>query len=207
MINISELLNINKKIILASRSPRRKLLLEQLGFAISIMPADIDEDKFPNNLIPSEIAKYLAAQKARAVLSEINEPAYVISADTIVVLDNTILNKPNDTADAEAILTRLSGRTHTVYTGLTIAESGTNRIMEDVQSTEVTFRDLSIAEIRAYIATGSPMDKAGAYGIQDDFGAVFVSNIKGCYYNIVGLPLEMLYSNFQKFRATDEIAK
>lgn len=207
MINISELLNIDKKIILASRSPRRKLLLEQLGFCIDIVPADIDEDQFPNNLTPSEIAKYLAAQKARAVMSIINEPAYIISADTIVVLDNTILNKPNDASDAEAMLARLSGRTHTVYTGLTIAESGTNRVMEDVQATEVTFRDLSIAEIRAYIATGSPMDKAGAYGIQDDFGAVFVSNIKGCYYNIVGLPLEMLYSNFKKFRAADEITK
>lgn len=204
MINISELLNIDKKIVLASRSPRRKKLLEQLGFKIEIIPADIDEDNFPQDLVPSEIAKFLAAEKAKAVIELCDEPSYIISADTIVVLDGEILNKPTDETAAEEMLSKLSNRTHTVFTGLTIIASDSNNSIEDVQSTEVTFRDLSIEEIRAYIATGSPMDKAGAYGIQDDFGAVFVSNISGCYYNIVGLPLEMLYSNFKKIRASDE---
>ncbi len=204
MINISELLKIDKKIVLASRSPRRKKLLEQLGFEIEIIPADIDEDNYPQDFAPSEIAKYLAAEKAKAVIELCKEPSYIISADTIVVLDGQILNKPANELEAEKMLSMLSDRTHTVYTGLTIVNSDTKSIVEDVQATEVTFRKLSINEIRAYISTGSPMDKAGAYGIQDDFGAVFVRNISGCYYNIVGLPLEMLYSNFQNIRENDE---
>ena len=207
MINISELLKIDKKIILASRSPRRKKLLEQLGFRIEIKPADIDEDNYPQDLTPPETAKFLAAEKAKAVLQQSSESSFIISADTIVVLDGKILNKPQDEAEAESMLLKLSNRTHTVYTGLAIADSDTNRIVKDVQATEVTFRELSIDEIRAYISTGSPMDKAGAYGIQDDFGAVFVRTISGCYYNIVGLPLEMLYTNFSKIRANDEVER
>lgn len=122
----------------------------------------------------------------------------MIAADTIVVLDGKILNKPVDAADAKHMLQTLSGHSHTVYSGVTVLDVPSNRAIEDVQATKVTFRELNEAEIDAYVATGSPLDKAGAYGIQDDFGAVFVSHIEGCYYNIVGLPLEMLYTNLSR---------
>lgn len=197
MLNITQLLHIDKKIVLASASPRRKFLLEQLGLDFEIIPADIDEHNI-SAPEPRDIAKNLAAQKARAVASKLDFPAYVIAADTIVVLDGKILNKPVDTADAKRMLQTLSGHTHTVYSGVTVLDVPGNRAIEDVQATKVTFRELNEAEIDAYVATGSPLDKAGAYGIQDDFGAVFVSHIEGCYYNIVGLPLEMLYTNLSR---------
>lgn len=200
MINISELLGINKKIILASQSPRRKKLLEQLGFELEIIPPGIDESTYSILLSPAEVAKFLAKEKALSVMKQVSVPALIIAADTIVVLECDILNKPETENEAELMLSRLSGKTHQVCTGITIADTETGRVIDDVQITKVTFRELSIEEIRAYIATGSPLDKAGAYGIQDDFGAVFVSNIVGCYYNIVGLPLEMLYSNLKKIR-------
>ncbi|MDD3125704.1 MAG: Maf family protein [Candidatus Kapabacteria bacterium] len=197
MLNITQLLHIDKKIVLASASPRRKFLLEQIGLDFEIIPADIDEHNI-SAPEPRDIAKNLAAQKARAVASELDFPAYVIAADTIVVLDGKILNKPVDAADAKRMLQTLSGHTHTVYSGVTVLDVPGNRAIEDVQATKVTFRELNEAEIDAYVATGSPLDKAGAYGIQDDFGAVFVSHIEGCYYNIVGLPLEMLYTNLSR---------
>jgi septum formation protein len=116
-----------------------------------------------------------------------------------VVLDDEILHKPKDEQDAFRILTQLSDNTHTVFTGICLFDKPSGKYLTDFQATEVSFRKLEDDEISSYIATGSPMDKAGAYGIQDDFGAVFVSNIKGCYYNIVGLPLELLYRRMREF--------
>jgi septum formation protein len=109
------------------------------------------------------------------------------------------LNKPTDEEDARKMLRTLSHNTHTVYTGIALIEARSDKRMVTLQKTEVTFRELDDEEIAAYVATGSPLDKAGAYGIQDDFGAVFVSNISGCYYNIVGLPLELLYTTMKRF--------
>jgi septum formation protein len=117
-----------------------------------------------------------------------------------VVIDDMILNKPSDPEDAFRILKILSGNTHKVYTGLSIVESVSQNWITDFQTTEVTFRELSDEEIWLYIEGGSPMDKAGAYGIQDDFGALFVSHINGCYYNIVGLPVQLLYMMLKRFR-------
>lgn len=190
---ISRLLIPDRKIILASKSPRRKKLMEQLGFDIEIIPADLDEDSH-TAATPQDFVLSLSSLKAQAIAEQIDFPAYIIGADTIVVLDNTILNKPVDSDDAVRMLQTLSGRTHTVFTGVTIVSAPEMKSISKFKSTEVTFRDLDISEIKAYVATGSPLDKAGAYGIQDDFGAVFVSHVDGCYYNIVGLPLEMTYS-------------
>jgi septum formation protein len=196
---MKDLLNLDKKIILASKSPRRRKLLEQIGLTFDIVTSDIDEKEQTTDIAPDEYAKQLAMKKAFAVAGKINEDAIVIGADTIVVLDGKILNKPADAADARKMLGMLSGNTHTVYTGVALVDTETGRVNFAVKGTKVTFRQLGEKEIAAYVATGSPLDKAGAYGIQDDFGAVFISHIEGCYYNIVGLPLEMLYGMLADF--------
>ena len=197
-----ELLNLNEQFILASQSPRRKKLLTQIGLEFKIIPSDIDEGEHPLHINPPDYAMQLSEMKAHDVASKLDYPAIVLGADTIVVIGGEILNKPKNEDDAFNMLRRLSGETHTVFTGVSLVESLTMRALTEVKSTEVTFRHLSDEEISAYIGTGSPMDKAGAYGIQDDFGAVFISNISGCYYNIVGLPLEMLYGMIRRFKYT-----
>jgi len=196
---MTDLLKLNKPVILASQSPRRRLLLGQLGLEFEIMPSNIDETGHPVSDNPSDYALSLALLKAKDIVAGIDYPALVIGSDTIVVIDGQILNKPTDEADAKRMLGTLSGNTHTVYTAVALVDSSTGREMTDVKSTSVTFRELTEDEIDAYVASGSPLDKAGAYGIQDDFGAVFISHIEGCYYNIVGLPLEMLYSMLKQF--------
>ena len=198
MINISQLLKIDVPIILASQSPRRKKLLEQLGFDFRIIPASIEENGLPE-MPPELLAKELALRKAFSVAKKLNEKAIVLGADTIVTLYDKILNKPEDKADAFRMLRTLSGETHIVYTGIALVEAPGLRQVSTFQETEVTFRELDEDEIIAYVETGSPLDKAGAYGIQDDFGAVFVKEIRGCYYNIVGLPLELLYRMMKEF--------
>ena len=181
-------------LILASQSPRRRQLLGQIGLDFSILPADIDEDAVSLALTPKEYVQELSQRKAHFVREEIGgAKAIILGADTIVVIDGTILNKPTDPENAFAMLKQLSNRMHEVFTGITLVESHTGKIQSEVQRTEVYFRELDDQEIWDYIASGSPMDKAGAYGIQEDYGAVFVSKINGCYYNVVGLPLEKLY--------------
>ncbi len=188
----SSLIKYDGRFILASSSPRRKKLLEVIGIEFDVITADVDEENH-NGINPIQHVKELAFIKASKVANQLNYPAIVLGADTIVVLDNYIINKPNDEEDAYKILRKLSGRTHTVYTGIALIENQTQKQIIDYQETKVRFRQLEDNEIYAYIASGSPMDKAGAYGIQDDLGAVFVNYIEGCYYNIVGLPLELLY--------------
>lgn len=198
-IKIAEQLNLKVPLILASKSPRRKHLLETLGFEFSIYTSNVVESAHPLHGLPGKYAEELSLKKALDVAQKVEYPAVVVGADTIVVLEDEILNKPKDKADAFRMLKTLSGRTHVVYTGIALVETGTGRHFSSLQSTEVTFRELFDNEINAYIESGSPLDKAGAYGIQDDFGAVFVRHIKGCYYNIVGLPLELLYSSLKSF--------
>lgn len=194
---IARLIKLERRFILASKSPRRKKLLEQLGFDLEIMPAELDEDSHTADS-PFNYAFSLSKMKAEAIASKIQESSIIIAADTIVVLDGEIMNKPQDSADAYRMLRTLSGRAHEVLTGVTLTNVPEGKIISDVKKTKVFFRELNDNEINAYIATGSPMDKAGAYGIQDDFGAVFVEKVEGCYYNIVGLPLEMTYSMLKK---------
>lgn len=198
-MNIKSLLNTNRRLVLASGSPRRKKLLEDIGFEFEVITSNVDEGQVSEMLEPSKYVMELALLKAKDVAQGLNDNAIVIGADTTVVLNNRIINKPIDKNDAFRILSGLSDNTHKVYTGIAFVDSANNKSFSTFQETDVTFRKLNKNEIWAYIESGSPMDKAGAYGIQDDFGAVFVSNINGCYYNIVGLPLELFYISIKSF--------
>jgi septum formation protein len=200
-------------LFLASESPRRASLVKLLGVKrISIRPANLHE-VMDTSLSPAENVERLAQHKARKVAAELdtvpspnpsreregNNNGVVLGADTTVWIGGNMLEKPVDAKDAERMLLELSGATHTVYTGVALLDIETKREHSFVEATDVTFRNLSIEEIRDYIATGSPMDKAGAYGIQEDFGAVFVKRIDGDYYNVVGLPLCSLYLALKNF--------
>jgi len=184
------------KIYLASQSPRRKKLLEQINLDFEVFSVDVKE-KFQDCENSVETVLRLAKEKM-TVAKKIKQNGLIITADTIVVLNNRRIGKPADKKEAKAILQSLSGNSHFVYTGFIIYDVPGNKIIEDVVKTKVTFRHLLEKEIDDYISTGSPMDKAGAYGIQDDFGAVFVEKIDGCYYNVVGLPLSRLYTRLKE---------
>ncbi len=170
--------------VLASQSPRRRELLALVGIPHAVLPADIDESVFEGEL-PVPHCERLARTKA-AALAERHPDAVVIGADTIVVVDGSILGKPRDSGEAASMLRRLSGRTHTVFTAIAVSLAGETR--SDVVEVEVTFRALSDETIDAYVATGEPMDKAGAYGIQG-YGATIVERVHGDYFAVMGLPL------------------
>ena len=185
------MINSKTQIYLASKSPRRRKLLKQLNLKFKSFGIDIDET-VKRNENPSNAVVRLSREKLEiAKRKKLN--GIIITADTIVVLVKKILGKPKNEKDAFDILKLLSGRTHIVYTGFSVYNSINQKTISEYEKTEVTFRKLSDQEILEYIASGSPMDKAGAYGIQDDFGAVFIKKINGCYYNVVGLPLAKLY--------------
>lgn len=189
---------MSKPIILASSSPRRSHLLHQIGITFTVdgsnIPEEVDDGKSPQ-----EIVLELSHRKASDVAGR-HQAAYVIGADTIVVLDGAVLGKPVDPPDALRMLRLLSGRTHQVYTGFCIIETPGDRSVSDHVVTSVTFRKLSEEEIGEYVRGGSPMDKAGAYGIQDDRGAIFIERIDGCFYNVVGFPLARFHQRFLEFR-------
>ena len=187
------MINSDQKIFLASKSPRRRKLLKQLGIKFKSFSVDLREEVFDGEH-PIQTVKRLALHKSDEATKKIKS-GIVITADTIVVLDKEIIGKPKNEKDAGKILSKLSGKTHIVYTGFAIKNIEKNKLILDYEKTEVTFRKLLPNEIKDYIASGSPMDKAGAYGIQDDFGAVFVQRINGCYYNVVGLPLAKIYKS------------
>lgn len=182
------------KVILASASPRRQALLQQIGITQLVCPADFAEGSGTASQA-QEVALYNAAGKCAAVAAKMGDELPIIAADTIVVIDNVILGKPQDAAAAKAMLQCLSGRTHQVITGVAVRYKGQQ--LSKVCVTDVSFRQLTAEEIDAYIATGEPMDKAGAYGIQGR-GAVLVEKINGCYNNVVGLPLSLLYLMMQR---------
>ena len=183
-------------IYLASKSPRRRKLLKQLGINFKAFSVNSIED-FLDGEHPIDCVKRLAHEKMDIAKSRVNN-SIIITADTIVVLNGKVIGKPTSKTDAVKILTQLSGNVHTVYTGLCVLNQKTNKLLFDFEKTEVEFRALNKDEIIDYVDGGSPMDKAGAYGIQDDFGAVFVKRINGCYYNVVGLPLTKLYNTLRK---------
>ena len=189
---------VKKKIVLASSSQRRRILLKQIGLTFDVVESNIAE-VFDEQKSVQENVQQLAYQKAESVASSI-ENAIVIGADTVVVLDRKVLGKPKDANDARRMLMNLSGKTHEVYTGFCLLDRPTNKTVSDVEITKVKFRLLGDKEIDDYIKSGSPMDKAGAYGIQDDYGAVFVERIEGCFYNVVGFPLSKFYLTMQKFQ-------
>lgn len=175
--------------ILASSSLRRKELLEQLGLNFSIIPSDIDEVLKGNT--PGEMVKNLALEKAACVSKKVVGNKIIIGADTIVCIDDIIMGKPVDNDDAYRMLRRLSGKIHRVYTGLAIINTSNGELLNDYECTEVLMNELTDEEIMEYIKTGEPMDKAGAYAIQGK-GSLIVNSIKGCYYNVVGLPISKL---------------
>ena len=174
-------------VILASQSPRRRDLLRQLGIAHEVLPANIDESRLPDEL-PLVHAERLAREKV-ARLAARHPGAVVIGADTIVVVDDDVLGKPADDDEAARMLARLSGRAHWVHTAVAVARAG--HLAAAVESVEVHVRPLAASEIDAYVATGEPLDKAGAYGIQG-YAATFVTGIRGDYFAVMGLPLQRL---------------
>jgi septum formation protein len=189
---------VRKRLVLASRSPRRLSLFRQIGLAVDVVPSDIQEE-FDPKISAIENARRLSLDKARDVGNTIDD-AFVVGADTIVTIDGQLLGKPEDAVDALRMLEILSGRTHTVHTAFALLDRPTNKSVAGVESTLVTFRQLPREEIEEYVKSGAPMDKAGAYGIQDDYGAVFVTRIEGCYYNVVGFPLARFYTTLQHFQ-------
>lgn len=185
------MLKKNIPIYLASQSPRRKSLLKQIGLEFKTFSVDLDEEILDGEH-PIKTVKRLSLEKLK-LAEEMVSNGILITADTIVVIDGKIIGKPRTFSEAKAILKRLSGKTHFVYTGYSIKNISKNKLITDYRKTSVTFRDLSNSEINNYVKTGSPMDKAGAYGIQDDYGALFISKISGCYYNVMGLPLSKVF--------------
>ena len=198
-----------EKIILASSSPRRRELMAQAGFAFEVLVSEADETIETET--PGEMVEVLSERKAAAVAEEIKKQGFteasvlLVGADTMVAIDGKKLGKPKDEKGAEEMLEELSGRTHQVYTGVTLirlrkAENGS--ILQESRTfsegTDVSFYPLTKEEIRSYIATGEPMDKAGAYGIQGK-AAVFVKEIKGDYNNVVGLPIARLYQELKNW--------
>lgn len=182
-------------LILASASPRRSEILTLAGYNFKTVPSCADENISPMPASAALFVEKLAALKAHEVFLK-NPDACVIGADTVVVLDGQILGKPKNEEDAFSMLKKLSGKTHTVYTGVSVISK--DKSVTFHEASNVTFNTLSDEEIRAYIATKEPMDKAGAYGIQG-YGAVFVSHIDGCYFNIMGLPISKLYNVLKEF--------
>lgn len=190
------------RVILASSSPRRLQLLQQIGIEAEVRPAAFDE--LSTGKMADEVVLANAVGKCQAVCAACGDKVPVIAADTVVVLDGKILGKPKDAADAVRMLTELSGRTHKVLTGVAVSFDG--RQLAEVCETEVIFRTLTADEIADYVATGEPLDKAGAYGIQGR-GAVFVEKINGCYNNVVGLPLTRLHLMLAKLGVDGNAAK
>lgn len=184
---------MNKTIILASNSPRRKELLKLTGLDFSIESANVDESSTESN--PSKLVEHLSYIKAKAVIDLHNDNCIIIGSDTVVAINDKILGKPEDEADAFQMIQLLQGKSHFVYTGVTLL--GTNFRNKFYEKTEVFVYPMSDEEILNYISTGEPMDKAGAYGIQGYF-SVYIKGICGDYNNVVGLPVARVYHELRK---------
>ena len=190
------MIKANLPIYLASKSPRRRKLLKQINLNFKSFTVDMEE-KIKSGEKPSVSVKRLSKEKLEIAKQKVKH-GIIITADTIVVLNKKVIGKPKDKKEAKRFLKNLSGNIHTVYTGFSIYNSVNKMLITDYEKTFVEFRKLTAKEIDDYIKSGSPMDKAGAYGIQDDFGAVFIKKINGCYYNVVGLPLTKVYQSLMQ---------
>lgn len=186
----------NWKITLASQSPRRKELLSGLGIDFSVEPSKDGIEAYSASMPHFEIPEYLARHKSETFHRNLNENEILITADTLVFLDDTILGKPVDPDDACRMLRSLSGRSHTVITGVALRTVSESVSFSDLS--EVTFRNLSGDEIHYYVDNYNPLDKAGSYGIQDWIGLAGISSIKGSYFNVMGLPTHRLYEELRK---------
>lgn len=189
-------MELNHPVILASGSPRRQELLGLLGINFSVLLKPVDES-YPNHLTGAEIAKYIATKKAKAYQPESESGSIVITADTIVCIDGNILGKPVDKEDAYRMLRMLSGKCHEVITAVCILHKQKEVLFHD--TTNVHFCSLSEEEIRYYVDTFKPLDKAGGYGIQEWIGLAGIERIEGSYHNVVGLPVQKLYQHLKRF--------
>ncbi|MCC5937484.1 MAG: septum formation protein Maf [Lunatimonas sp.] len=191
--------NVNKSkrhIVLASNSPRRSELLKGLGVEFTVRTLPIDES-FPADLEGTQVAGYLAAKKAAAYASDIREGEIFITADTVVVANGSILNKPENAEEAHEMLNALSGKKHEVITAVAIFDQQRKSVIED--RTIVCFRDLRKEEIEYYVKQFKPFDKAGAYGIQEWIGYIAVEKIEGSYYTVMGLPVHLVYQTLREW--------
>lgn len=186
-------------IVLASASPRRQELLQRIGITEFDIRVPETEESYPEGLSPRQIVEYISREKADAAAKLCTAGEIVITADTMVFLDEARLGKPQDEADALQMLTALQGRHHTVCTGVTVRQG--DHVVTESEETEVIFRPATQEELLAYIATGEPMDKAGAYGIQGK-GSLLVEGIRGDFFNVMGLPLLRLSQMLQQFGIT-----
>ena len=182
-------MNLSRPLLLASNSPRRRELLASLGLTFEVRVKDVHED-FPQHLKRAEVAEYLASHKADHYIADLQDEA-LITADTIVCLEDRILNKPADYAEAFEMLQALSGKKHEVITGVCVLTKDQKSVFHD--TTSVYFKTLTKAEIDYYITHYKPYDKAGAYGIQEWIGMIGIEHIEGSYFNVVGLPVQKLY--------------
>jgi septum formation protein len=190
----------DKKVVLASNSPRRKLLLEMLGLHPLVIPANVHEPVTDDP--PYRQAMNHARNKALAIAGRMDADCVVVAADTIVVLDRQILGKPRGRAQAREYLNLLSGRIHKVYTGICVSHKGAQLCAYERSS--VRFAPLSEAEIEEYVSGKEPMDKAGAYGIQG-FGSQFVTEVRGCYFNVMGFPINLFYNLLKQMFKSDAL--
>lgn len=188
-------MNFTRPLVLASSSPRRQYLMQEAGFTFTIEKPDIEED-FPSSLPIDQVAKYLAAKKAEFFRPGINDEV-IVTADTVVIINSIILNKPADRTEAIAMLSMLSGQTHKVITGVCIISKEKEESFDD--TTEVTFKKLTQTEIEFYVDNYKPYDKAGAYGAQDWIGMVAIDSIVGSYFNVMGLPIHKVYTHLMNF--------
>jgi septum formation protein len=188
-------MNFNRPLILASSSPRRQYLMKEAGFTFTIEKPDVEED-FPDHLPVEQVAKYLAAKKAEFFRPKMQEEI-IVTADTVVIIHNKILNKPEHREEAIEMLRELSGHTHKVMTGVCIISKEREESFDD--TTLVTFKKLNESEIEFYVDQYKPYDKAGAYGAQDWIGLVAIEHIVGSYFNVMGLPIHKVYSHLISF--------
>ena len=180
------------KIILASNSPRRRELLTGLGLAFEVRVLEGVDERYPESLPADDVAEYIAAEKAEAYRSVMQPDELLITADTVVICDGEVLGKPVDEADACRMLRQLSGKTHHVVTGVCLTTTNDQRRFS--VTTEVTFKPLTDSEIRYYVDNYHPLDKAGAYGIQEWIGYIGCTGLRGSYYNVMGLPVQRIYT-------------
>ena len=180
-------------LLLASNSPRRKELLTQLGYQFDIVKIDVDES-YPSDLKPHEIAEYVSAKKAKAF--DVNENEILLTSDTIVALDQKILLKPKDENEAFEMIKSLSGKVHQVYTAFTLKTVDSE--ISKTSKTDVEFSEISDEEIKFYIKTYKPFDKAGSYGIQEWLGMTKIKSISGSFYSVMGLPVDLVYEELKK---------
>ena len=185
-----------KKLILASKSPRRQDLLARLEYTFEIRTKEIEEI-YPEDLDPSKIPVFLSELKAAPFKEELKSDEILITSDTIVILENEVLEKPKDRADAVKMLSKLSGSTHSVITAVSLTSNAKQVSFSD--ETFVTFKEITLQQIEHYVDNYEPYDKAGSYGIQEWLGYIAIEKIEGCYFNVMGFPLRLVYEEIEKF--------